>query len=350
MAAKVFALVLLLIAAGPQWAQNNSISHSANEINLYGCGSTISNPLLQEWASEYNRIHPEINVQHQSIGSGGGMRQLLARNTTVGVIEGPMTDEQLAQSSGRILHFPIALRAVVPAYNLPQVQELHLSGSTLADIFLGKITRWNDPAIANDNPRVDLPKIEIKVVHEFPRRDNAAFVATDYLSKISPEFKSAVDHSDGRSWPTPTGMGHGGGGWTIAAAVHTFPGSIGFTDRLLAQGEHLQYAAIKNAGGEFVMPSLESITAAGSAAMPLIQTKAQDFRILITNVPGKMAYPVSSFIWLILYDDDKNAKQHEAMIDFLKWILTDGQKIAPKLDYAPLPPELVELELKQIKF
>jgi phosphate transport system substrate-binding protein len=305
---------------------------------------------MQAWIDEYTRLHPGIHINYQSIGSGGGIRQITAKNIFFAASDGPMTDEQLAKAGRRILHLPVTLHAVVPAYNLPQVPEMRFSGSTLAGIFLGRITKWNDPAITSDNPGVDLPRMDIKVVHNFPNTSEGAYIMAGFLSKISPEFKTTYATSTRQTWPVPSGMAgcHGGGGCTVAGVVRQSLGAVGCIELMFARYNQIQYGAVENSEGEFVTASSESVTAAAAANVPLIQTQAPDFRVSITNPPGRASYPIAAFIWVILYENPEEKDKNAVMIDFLKWALTDGQKLAPKLGYAPLPRDLIKIELDRL--
>ena len=263
-----------------------------------------------------------------------------------------MSDDQVAASNRRILHFPVTLNAVVPVYNLPQRPELRFGGDTLAGIFLGKITRWDDPAIANDNPGVDLPRLDIKVAHLNDGRADTDVIA-DYLQKVSPAFAMALANSPGWTWPAANGMRGYKGAEGVPQIIRETPGAIGYLALALARFEiarnpqsPLRYAAVKNSAGDFVTASSESLTAAGATAVAAIQAQVPDFRVLITNAPGKTSYPIASFVWLLVHEDSVETKQREVMVDFLKWVLTDGQEQALELGYPPLPSNLVKIELK----
>jgi phosphate transport system substrate-binding protein len=308
-----------------------------NQIN--GAGATFPNPIYSKWFSEYNKIKPEVAINYQSIGSGGGIRQLTNQTVFFGATDAPMTAEQIQGAPGKILHLPTVLGAVVPIYNVPAAKaELKFSGPVLADIFLGKITKWNDPAIAKLNAGVQLPADDITVVH---RSDGSgtSFIFVDYLAKVSAEWKSKVGVATSVNWPV--GLG-GKGNEGVAGLVKQTPGSIGYVELIYAIQNKIDYGAVQNAAGEFVRSSIQAVTASAAAA---VQSMPKDFRVSITNAPGKGVYPISSFTWILLYENPKDKAQSRMMVDFMKWALTDGQKYATELGYAPLPAELVKLEM-----
>jgi len=312
---------------------------AAQKIQINGAGATFPYPIYSKWFSEYNKLHADIQINYQSIGSGGGIRQIQAQTVFFGATDGPMTPEQLLASPGRILHFPMVLGAVVPVYNIPNVRaELKFTGAVLADIFLGKITMWNDPAIAKLNAGVTLPGTAITVAH---RADGSGttYIWADYLSKVSPEWKSRVGINTSVNWPTGVG---GRGNEGVAGLVSQTPGSIGYVELIYALQNKISYGPVQNMDGEFAKASVESVTAAAASAASHMPA---DFRVSITNAPGKGVYPISSFTWLLLYENPKNKTQSKAMVDFVKWALTDGQKYCAELGYAPLPEAVVKLEL-----
>jgi len=312
---------------------------AAQKIQINGAGATFPYPIYSKWFSEYNKLHADIQINYQSIGSGGGIRQIQAQTVFFGATDGPMTPEQLLASPGRILHFPMVLGAVVPVYNIPNVRaELKFTGAVLADIFLGKITMWNDPAIAKLNAGVTLPGTAITVAH---RADGSGttYIWADYLSKVSPEWKSRVGINTSVNWPTGVG---GRGNEGVAGLVSQTPGSIGYVELIYALQNKISYGPVQNMDGEFAKASVESVTAAAASAASHMPA---DFRVSITNAPGKGVYPISSFTWLLLYENPKDKAMSKAMVDFVKWALTDGQKYCADLGYAPLPPEVVKLEL-----
>ncbi len=313
------------------------------QTQINGAGATFPNPIYSKWIAEYKKVKPEVAINYQSIGSGGGIRQVIAQTVFFGATDGPMTNEQLLSAPGKILHFPTVLGADVPVYNLPEVSgALKFTGPLLADIFLGKITKWNDPAIAKVNPGVNLPGTDITVVH---RSDGSGttYIWVDYLAKVSPEWKQKVGVSNSVNWPT--GVGNKGNEG-VSGLVKQTPGAIGYVELIYALQNKIAYGTVQNPAGEFVEASVESVTAAAGAAAGAMP---KDFRVSITNAPGKGAYPISSFTWLLLYENPKDKAQSKIMVDFLKWALTDGQKLAPPLGYAPLPAEVVKLEMDAIK-
>jgi len=286
-----------------------------------------------------------------AIGSKAGIRLLSNRKVLFAVTDVAISDDEL-RPKGPILDLPVALNAIVPVYNLSQASKLRLSGSTLAGIFLGKITKWNDPAIANDNPGVALPQTDIKVHHYFPNGSPETRVMADYLSKVSPEFESVLAKSSS-DWPLPNYRYKGA---EVAEFFRETLGSIGYVPLAMAiarpesRGSSLRYAAVRNSDGEFVTASSASVTEASASAMASLQIHVPDFRISITNAPGRLSYPITSFTWILLYDDPTEKKENEAMGEFVKWVLTDGQKLAAKLGYPTLPSNLVDIELLRLKF
>ena len=350
---RLLATLLTVLATCPLLAQSPAKQETAAaSTKIEGAGSTTINSVFQAWIDEYTRLHPGFEMSYMSIGSRGGFRVLASGQACFGVTDIPISDDQLQQAKGRILQFPIVVNAVVPVYNLPGVPQLRFSGSTLAEIFLGKITKWNDPAIAKENPGVDLPGVDIKVHHDFPSASRSGtpdtFVMVDYLSKVSPAFKAAIANSSA-NWPLASYRYNGATG-TLGFVSET-PGSFGYlplVSRAFSHEDSLKYGAVKNSDGEFVTASPESITAASASAMSSINPQAPDFRVSITSAPGKASYPIASFIWLLIHANPKDNKQNDVMIDFLKWVLTDGQKTALKLWYGALPSDLVQVELQQL--
>jgi phosphate transport system substrate-binding protein len=303
-----------------------------------GAGATFPYPIYSKWFSEYNKLHPDVQINYQSIGSGGGIRQLTNQTVFFGASDGPMTNEQLAAAPGRILHFPSVLGGVVPVYNIPGVgAELRFSGQTLANIYLGKITRWNDPAIAAENAGVTLPANEIAVVH---RSDGSGttYIWVDFLSKVSAEWKSKVGVATSVNWPVGVG---GKGNEGVAGLVSQTPNAIGYVELIYALQNKIAYGSVKSFAGEYVKASLASVTAAAAAAEGKMPA---DFRVSITNAPGKGVYPISSFTWLLLYENPKDKARSKLMLDFMNWALTEGQKYCAELGYAPLPASVVKME------
>jgi phosphate transport system substrate-binding protein len=315
----------------------------AQKLQINGAGATFPNVIYQKWFSEYNKLHPEIEVNYQSLGSGAGIRQLTNQTVFFGATDGPMTKDQLLAAPGTVWHFPTVLGADVPFYNIPGITaSLKFNGTLLADIFLGKVTKWNDPAIAKLNAGVNLPATPITVVH---RSDGSGttYIWVDYLSKVSPEWKTKVGVAQSVSWPVGLGGPQSEG---VTGLVKQTPGAIGYVELIYALQNKLAYGSVQNMDGNFVTASVASVTAAAAAAAGKMPP---DFRVSITNAPGKDAYPISSFTWLLLYENAKDKKQAKAMVDFVKWALTDGQKFAGDLGYAPLPQEVVKLEMTALQ-
>ena len=305
------------------------------QTTLNGAGATFPNPMYQKWFSEYHKAHPDIQFNYQSIGSGGGIRQVLAQTVDFGASDGPMTDEQLSQAKTKILHIPTVLGAVVPAYNVPGVSsELKFTPEALAGIFTGKITTWNDPAIAKVNPGVTLPNQTIIVIH---RSDGSGttYIFTDYLSKVSSEWQNGPGKGTSVKWPV--GLG-GKGNEGVAGMIRQMQGGIGYIELIYAVQNKIDYGSVKNVGGAFVKASLESVTAAAAS----VKSMPADFRVSITNAPGKDAYPISSFTWLLIPEKSKEAAKGKILADFLTWMVDDGQKMTAELTYAPLPGSVAE--------
>lgn len=317
----------------------STFSFSQTQINA--AGATFPNPIYSKWFSEYHKARPDIQINYQPIGSGGGIRQLLAGTVDFGASDGPMTDEQLAQAKQKILHIPTVLGAVVPAYNIPGFNgELKFTGEVLANIYLGKITMWNDPAIAKLNPGVKLPGDTIVVNH---RSDGSGttFIFTDYLSTISPEWKSVVGKGTSVKWPV--GLG-GKGNEGVAGNIRQMPGAIGYVELIYAVQNNIPYGVVQNKAGSFVKATLESTTAAAaSAKMP------PDFRVSIVNPPGKDAYPICSFTWLLIPQQSKDPAKGKVLNEFLNWMLDNGEGMTRDLTYAPLPKEVAEMVRTTIK-
>jgi phosphate transport system substrate-binding protein len=312
---------------------------AAQKMQINGAGATFPYPIYSKWFSEYNKLHPNIEINYQSIGSGGGIRQITNQTVFFGASDGPMTNEQLLAAPSKILHFPTVLGADVPVYNIPGVNaELKFTGTVLADIFLGKITKWNDPALVKLNPAVKLPASDITVVHRSDA-SGTTYIWVDYLAKVSAEWKSKAGVATQVNWPTGVG---GKGNEGVAGLVTQTPGSIGYVELIYALQNKISYGSVQNMAGEFVRASEASVTA--SAAGAAAQMPA-DFRVSITNAEGKGVYPISSFTWLLLYENPKDKAQAKVMVDFVKWMLSDGQKFAGQLGYAPLPDAVVKLEL-----
>jgi len=312
------------------------------QTTLNGAGATFPYPMYSKWFSEYNKLHPDVQINYQSIGSGGGIRQVLAGTVDFGASDGPMTDEQLKEAKTKILHIPTVLGADVPAYNVPGISgEVKFTPEALAGIFLGKIQKWNDPAITQVNPGVKFPDKPIIVVH---RSDGSGttYIFTDYLSKVSKEWEGTVGKGTSVKWPV--GLG-GKGNEGVAGQIRQLEGSIGYIELIYAVENKITYGSVKNAAGNFVKASLDGVTDAAAS----VKTMPADFRVSITNAPGKTAYPISSFTWLLIPVQAKDPKKGKIIADFLDWMLSDGQKMTSQLSYAPLPANVVEKVKASIK-
>jgi phosphate transport system substrate-binding protein len=316
-----------------------SAAHAAQLIN--GAGATFPYPIYSKWFDEFHKKHPEAEINYQSIGSGGGIRQVLEGTVDFGASDGPMTDEQLGQAKIPILHLPTVLGAVVATYNLPGVEKLKLTPETLAGILLGRITAWNDPALAKENPTVKLPAVPIVPVH---RSDGSgtSFVFTDYLSKVSPEWEKTVGRGTSVNWPVGIG---GKGNEGVTGLVKQTPNAIGYVELVYALQNGLPYADVRNRAGRYVPPSLASVTAAAAAAAAKMPA---DFRVSITDPASPDAYPISSFTWLLIPTRIADKTKGEIIKQFLGWMLSDGQAMATPLNYAPLPPAVIDMERRAI--
>ena len=311
---------------------------------LTGAGATFPYPIYSKWFSDYAK-KTGVRINYQSIGSGGGIRQLSEGTVDFGASDAPMSDAELAKAKGGpIMHVPTVLGAVVVTYNLPSIRRaLRLDGTTLADIFLGTITKWNDARIAALNPGIKLPATDILVVH---RSDGSgtSYVFTDYLSSVSSTW--AARPGKGKEVQWPVGLG-GKGNEGVAGQVKQLPGAIGYVELAYAKQNKIAYADIRNAKGEFVTPSIATVTAAAAGAAAKLPANT-DYRVSIVNAAGKGAYPISSFTWLLVYRQQKDAVKAKQLIDFMKWALTDGEKSAASLDYAPLPAAMSKQLIKQL--
>jgi phosphate transport system substrate-binding protein len=315
-----------------------SASASA-QMMINGAGATFPYPIYSKWFDAYTKVDPSVRFNYQSIGSGGGQKQILAQTVDFGASDGPMSDDNLSKAPGKILHIPTVAGADVVAYNLPGNPELKFDGDTIAGIFLGEIKKWNDPKIAATNAGVSLPDQDIVVVH---RSDGSGttYIWTDYLSKISPEWKSKVGTNTSVNWPVGIG---GKGNEGVAGQIKQTPGALGYVELIYAIQNKMPYADVKNSAGKFVKASLESITAAmATAQIP------DDFRFSVTNAPGDAAYPICGATWLLVYEQQKDAAKGKKLVEFLKWAQKDGEKMAKDLDYAPLPESLQARVLKRI--
>ena len=304
----------------------------ANNLLINGASATFPFPIYSKWFSKYNKLHPDVQINYQSIGSGGGIKQIIERTVDFGATDAPMTDEELKKAPG-VVHIPTVMGAVVVVYNLPGLGSLRLSPETLANVFLGKVQNWNDPAIAKDNPGAKLPDSAIAVVHRSDGSGTTA-VFTDYLAKVSPEWKSGPGAGKSVNWPV--GLG-GKGNEGVTGTVKQTEGGIGYVELAYANQNKLLMADLKNHDGQWVKATLDSVSAA--AAKAEIPT---DYRVSITDAPGKEAYPISAFTYLLVYKDQADPAKGQALVHFLWWAIHDGQKMASALDYAPLPGPLVK--------
>ena len=316
---------------------------SAQSVQINGAGATFPSPIYTKWFDQYHKAHPNAEINYQPIGSGGGIRQLSAGTVFFGASDGPMTNDQITGAGFRILHLPTVLGGVVPIYNIPEVKaELRFPGKVLADIYLGKITRWNDPAIQAANPGVNLPGSEITVVH---RSDGSgtSYIWCDYLSKVSPEYRKTVGVATSVNWPAGVGAKGNEG---VAGLVKQTPSSIGYVELIFALQNKMSYGTVQSQAGEFVRASTETVT---NAAAEAVKNMPKDFRVSITNAPGRNVYPISSFTWLLLQQSPRDVVRSRMMVEFARWALTDGQLYAAPLGYAPLPKEVVAMEMEALK-
>jgi phosphate transport system substrate-binding protein len=330
-------------------ACNRSEKPKPSQAGLNGAGATFPNPMYSKWFSEYHKLHPEIEINYQSIGSGGGIRQVTEGTVDFGASDMPMTDAQLAEAqtklNTRVLNIPTVLGAVVPAYNIPGVSgEVKFTPEALAGIFLGKITKWNDKAITSVNPGIKFPDKPIIVVHR-SEGSGTTFIWTDYLSKVNADWKSQVGSGTAVKWPV--GLG-GKGNEQVAGTVRQEEGAIGYIELIYALQNNIDYGSVRNAEGTFLKASLDGVTAAAASAPQM----PEDFRVSITNAPGKGAYPISSFTWLLIPQQSKDPAKGKILADFLSWMVTDGQKMTDALSYSPLPDNVarkVKETIKQVK-
>lgn len=307
-----------------------------SSVQLQGAGATFPNPLYQKWLSEYGKLNPTVKIDYQSIGSGGGIKQIKEQTVNFGATDAPMKDDDLKSAPGELLHIPTVLGAVVITYNLEGVaQTLQFAPDVLADIFLGKIKKWNDPRIVADNSAAKLPAADITVVHRSDGSGTSA-VFTEYLSKVSPEWKEKVGSGTSPSWPTGIG---GKGNEGVTGQVKNTPNTIGYVELAYAVHNKLPVARLKNAEGTFVEPSIDAVAAAAAASAT---TTPADLRVSITNAAGAQAYPISSYTYILVYKDQKDAAKGKALVDFLWWSIHDGESFARELQYVPLPADIVK--------
>jgi len=324
----------LTVAAGLALA----VAGGAQAVNLTGAGATFPYPIYSKWFDDFHKAHPDVEINYQSIGSGGGIKQITARTVDFGASDGPMSDKLLFAVDGKLLHIPTVMGAVVPAFNVPGVMDLVLSGDVLADIFLGKIKNWSDPRIKELNPGATLPDAPITVVH---RSDGSGttFCFVDYLSKVSAEWKKKVGKGTSVNWPL--GLG-GKGNEGVSGLVKQTPNAIGYVELIYAQSNNIAYASMKNKSGKVVKASLESTSAAANG----VDIPA-DYRVSITDSPNEGAYPISTFTWLLVYRG-MGGEKGKVMKDFLGWMIQDGQKSCQSLGYAPLPDNVKEMVTKTV--
>ena len=325
----LFAVILLVLAMSAAQAQK-----------LTGAGATFPYPIYSKWFSEYSAAHPGVQINYQSIGSGGGIRQVTAGLVDFGATDGPATDEQLASSKSKLIHIPTVLGAVVPVFNVPGVSDVNFSSDVLADIFLGKITVWNDGRIAKDNPGVKLPDQKIIVVH---RSDGSGttYIFTDYLSKVSSEWANGPGKGTSPSWPVGVG---GKGNEGVAGLVRQLPGALGYVELIYALQNKITYGSVKNAAGNWEKATIGGVTEAAAS----IKVLPADYRVSITNAPGKDAYPISSFTWLLVPLKSPDAAKGKVIKDLLSWIVNSGESEVEALSYAPLPKSVAEKVLKTV--
>jgi phosphate transport system substrate-binding protein len=312
------------------------------QTKLNGAGATFPNPIYQKWFSDYHQQHPDIEINYQSLGSGAGIAQVTSRTVDFGASDGPMSDQQLKTAKFKILHLPTVLGSVVPAYNIPGFNgELKFTPDILAGIYLGKITSWNDASIAKVNPGVSLPNQAIVVIH---RSDGSGttYIWTDYLSKISSDWNTQVGKGTSVKWPVGLGAKGNEG---VAGMIRQMDGAFGYIELIYALKNNIPFGSVKNPAGTFVKASLESTTAAAAS----LKTMPADFRVSITNAPGKDAYPISSFTWLLVPADWQDKNKEKVFLDFLNWMLDQGQTMTSQLNYAPLPDSVKEKEREALK-
>jgi len=325
----LYAVILLGLALGTAQAQK-----------LTGAGATFPYPIYSKWFSEYSAAHPGVEINYQSIGSGGGIRQISAGTVDFGASDGPMTDEQLAASKSKLVHIPTVLGAVVPVFNVPGVSDVNFSPDVLSDIFLGKIANWSDGRIAKDNPGVKLPNQKIIVVH---RSDGSgtSYIFTDYLSKVSKDWADGPGKGTAVAWPVGVG---GKGNEGVAGLVRQLPGAVGYVELIYALQNKISYGAVRNAAGSWVKASIQGVTEAGAS----VKQMPADYRVSITNAPGKEAYPISSFTWLLIPVKSADPAKGKVLKDMLSWIVNSGESEVTALSYAPLPKNVAEKVLKTI--
>ncbi|HKR58817.1 MAG TPA: phosphate ABC transporter substrate-binding protein PstS [Pyrinomonadaceae bacterium] len=342
LASKTPRLIALLVVSGLLClgmacsGERGGAGTAGSTINLQGAGATFPNPLYQKWLSEYGKLHPNVRIDYQSIGSGGGIKQIKEQTVDFGASDAPMKDDDLKSAPGELLHVPTVLGAVVLTYNLPGIEKpLRFSPDVAADIFLGTIKKWNDARIKTDNPDANLPTTDITVVHRSDGSGTSA-VFTDYLSKVSSQWKEQVGTGTSPKWPV--GLG-GKGNEGVTGQVKQTPNTIGYVELAYAIQNKLPVALLKNKAGDFVEPTFEAVTAAAAESLP---TTPDDLRVSITDAAGKGAYPISSYTYILLYKDQHDAVKGKSLVDFLWWGIHEGEQYAKDLNYAPLPGEIVK--------
>jgi phosphate transport system substrate-binding protein len=326
----IAASVLALVTAG------------ANAQHINGAGATFPNPIYSKWFSEYKSQNANVEINYQSIGSGGGIQQVTSGTVDFGASDVPMTDDQLAKAKVKVMALPTVLGAVVPVYNIPGVgKDLNFSGDVVADIYLGKITKWNDARIVKDNPGVSLPDKAILPVYR-SEGSGTSFIFTDFLSKVSPDFKSKIGAGSAVRWPVGIGQKGNEG---VAGMVRQAPYSFGYVELIYAEQNKMSFGSVRNAAGKFIKASTSGVTAAAAAAA---KTMPADYRISITNAPGAESYPISSFTWLLIPTHSADAAKTKAIVGFLNWMLDHGEAEAAALTYAPLPKAVQDMVRKSI--
>ena len=311
--------------------------------NINGAGATFPYPIYSRWFTEYNKVHPEVKINYQSIGSGGGIRQVSEGTVDFGATDGPMSDEQIGSAKIKTMHIPTVLGAVVPVYNLPGVtKDLNFSSEVIADIYLGKISKWNDARIAKDNPGVSFPDKAILPVY---RSDGSGttYIFTDFLSKVSSDFQGRVGKGTSVKWPTGIGQKGNEG---IAGMVRQSPYAFGYVELIYARANNMQFGAVKNKAGKFLKATTDGVTAAAAAAAKAMPA---DYRVSITNADGADSYPISSFTWLLIPVQSADPAKGKALQGFLQWMLDNGEAEAPQMTYAPLPKPVMDKVRQTIK-
>ena len=338
-AAKSFIVAITILALSGCFSGRQS---RGGQVKIQGAGSTFINPIMQKWVHQFGGLEPNIRIDYQSIGSGGGIKQLKERTVQFGATDTPMSDADLASADAQILHVPVILGAVVITYNVPELKgQLKLSPETIAAIFLGKVTRWDDPMIQADNPGLSLPAENLTVVHRSDGSGTSA-VFTNYLSKVSPEWRERVGEGTSPNWPI--GLG-GKGNEGVTGQIKQTPNTIGYVELAYAQKNSLPVAAIKNKAGNFVMPNTTTVT---RAAALTIQSLPADLRAIITNADVEDAYPIASYSYILVYKKQENQAGGKALVEFLRWCINDGQREAQPLYYSPLPAEVARKALEKI--